>query len=152
MSFIFQIVDTEKQPVLSVQTTTSVANIPNVVGEVFGRVATHIAASGKEPLGPAFIAYHNMDMENLQMEIGFPIDEEIEGKADIVLSYIPAGKKAVGFHKGSYSELGPFYEKMGSWIAQKGYEPTGVMYEYYYNSPEEIPESELLTKVEFLLK
>ncbi len=42
-----------------------------------------------------------------------------------------------------------------NFISEKGYEPTeptGVVYEYYYNSPGEIPESELLTKVEFLLK
>jgi hypothetical protein len=30
--------------------------------------------------------------------------------------------------------------------------PAGVVYEYYYNSPMEVPESELLTKIEFVLK
>lgn len=152
MSFVFQLIDTEKQPVLSVQTTTSLEKLSNVIGEAFGKIASYIVEAGKEPLGPAFVGYYNMDMENLQVEIGFPLHEEIEGNNEITLNYIPAGKKAVGFHKGSYSELGPFYDGMASWINQKGYEPTGVMYEYYYNSPEEIPESELLTKVEFLLK
>lgn len=42
--------------------------------------------------------------------------------------------------------------QLTKYMSEKGYEPTGVVYEYYYNSPDEIPESELLTKVEFLLK
>jgi effector-binding domain-containing protein len=152
MSYVFQIVETEKQPVLSVKTTTSVGNLPNLVGTVYGSIVNYIVERGQEPLGPAFIGYFNMDMENLIVEIGFPVANEIEGKGDIALSYIPSGKKATAFHKGSYSEIGPLYENLTKWISQKSYEPTGVVYEYYYNSPEAIPESELLTKVEFLLK
>ncbi len=152
MSYIFQIVETERQPVLSVKTTTSVENLPNLVGTVYGSVVNYIVESGQEPLGPAFIAYYNMDMKNLIVEIGFPVANEIEGKGDIQLRYIPEGKKATGFHKGAYNEIGPLYENLTKWIEKKGCEPTGVVYEYYYNSPEEIPESELLTKVEFLLK
>lgn len=152
MSYIFQIVETEKQPVLSVQTTTSAVNLPNMVGKVYGSIINYIIESGGEPLGPAFIAYYNMDMENLTVEIGFPVAKEMEGKGDITLRYIPAGKKATGFHKGAYHEIGPLYDKLAVWINQKGCDPTGVVYEYYYNSPQEIPESELLIKVEFLLK
>ncbi len=107
---------------------------------------------GTNPCGPAFIAYYNEDMNDLSVEIGFPVAKEIAGKGDIELKFIPAGKKAVGFHKGTYQDLSQLYEKLVTWIGQRGYEPTGVVYEYYYNSPENIPESELLTKVEFLLK
>lgn len=152
MSYLFQIAETEKQPVLSVKTTTSVGNLPNIVGAIYGSIVNYIIESGEEPLGPAFIAYYNMDMENLIVEIGFPVENEIEGKGEIKLRYIPAGKKATGFYKGAYNEIAPLYEQLAIWISQKGYEPTGVVYEYYYNSPQEIPESELLTKVEFLLK
>ena len=152
MSYLLQIVETEEQPVLSVKTTTSVSDMPNVVGRVHGSIVNYIVEKGEEPVGPAFIAYYNMDMENLIVDIGFPVTREIEGKDDIVLRYIPAGKKATGFHKGSYGEIGPVYERLTKFMNIKGYEPTGVVYEYYYNSPDEIPESELLTKVEFLLK
>jgi effector-binding domain-containing protein len=152
MGYIFQIVETEEQPVLSVQTTTSAVNMPNVVSKVYGSILNCISECGEEPLGPAFIAYYNMDMENLFVEIGFAIEKEMPGKGDVTLRYIPAGKKAIAFHRGAYQEMSSLYEKLATWISQKGYEPTGVVYEYYYNSPQEIPESELLTKVEFLLK
>lgn len=152
MSYLMQIVETEKQMVMSVQTTTSGGKLPDLVGAVYGQIVSYILEKGWEPLGPAFIAYYNMDMEHLKVEIGFPVADEMEGNGEIQLRYIPAGKKAIGYHKGPYSEIGSLYEKLGLWTGQKGYEPTGVVYEYYFNSPQEIPPSELLTKVEFLLK
>ena len=85
MGYIIQIAETENQPVLSVRTKTSVENLPNIVGEVFGSIAGYIAANGDEPLGPAFIAYYNLDVENLEVEIGFPVAREMEGKAEINL-------------------------------------------------------------------
>ena len=138
MSYLLQIVETEKQPVLSVKTTTSVSNMPNVVGRTYSSIVNYIMEKGQEPVGPAFIAYYNMDMDNLIVEIGFPVTKEIEGKDDIVLRYIPTGKKATGFHKGSYGEIGPVYEQLTKFIGEKGYKPTGVTYECYYNSPGEI--------------
>ncbi|MDD4730245.1 MAG: GyrI-like domain-containing protein, partial [Dysgonamonadaceae bacterium] len=101
MSYLLQIVETEEQPVLSVKTTTSVNNMPNVVGRIYSQIVNYIIEKGEEPIGPAFIAYYNMDMENLIVEIGFPITRKIEVKDDIVQRYIPAGRKATGCHKGS---------------------------------------------------
>lgn len=152
MSYIFQIIHTESQPVLSVQTTTAAANLPHIVGDVYASIIKHLTENGQEPLGPAFIAYHNMDMEHLLVEIGFPIAEEIDGKGEITLRFIPPGKKAVGYHKGAYHEINALYKKMAAWVEEKGLVPTGVVYEYYYNSPQEVAESELITKVEVLLE
>jgi len=38
------------------------------------------------------------------------------------------------------------------WISEIGHTPTGVAYEFYYNAPGEVPESELLTKIVFPLE
>lgn len=152
MSFIFQIVETEKQPALVVKKTVSVKEMPQAVGAAYGMIVNYIVGMGIEPLGPAFIAYYNMDMEHLEVEIGFPTMEEIQGSGEIVAVMIPAGKKAVGYHKGAYGEIAPVYDKLAAWAAEKGHIPSGIAYEHYFNSPGEIPESELLTRVEFLLK
>lgn len=152
MSFIFQIVETEKQPALVVKKTVSVKEMPQAVGAAYGMIVNYILGRGIEPLGPAFIAYYNMDMEHLEVEIGFPTMEEIQGSGEVVAVMIPAGKKAVGYHKGAYGEIAPVYDKLAAWAVDKGHIPSGIAYEHYFNSPGEIPESELLTRVEFLLK
>lgn len=152
MSFIFQIVETEKQPALVVKKTISMEEMPQVVGAAYNIIVNYIISKGVEPLGPAFIAYYNMDMEHLKVEIGFPTMKEIPGSGEIVSVMIPAGKKAVGYHKGAYGDIAPVYDKLAAWAVEKGHTPSGIAYEHYFNSPGEISESELLTRVEFLLK
>lgn len=152
MSTHFEVVETPQQLALTVKKTTSIGQMPKIIGGIYGSIASHLLEKGEQPAGPPFIAYFNMDMENLMIEVGFPIHKEIEGEGEIKLSDIPGGRKAIGTHKGSYEKLASFYDQLTEWLNEEKLEPTGVVYEYYLNSPEEVPESELLTKVEFLLK
>lgn len=152
MSFLSQIIESEEQPALAVQTVTSIQNIASVVGGIYGKIYEYILGKGEQPVGPVYIAYYNMDMDNLKIEVGFPLSKVIEGDGDIVLRYIPAGKRAISYHKGAYKDIGGVYDKLSEFLLKKGYEANGIAYEYYYNSPEGVPESELLTKVEILLK
>ncbi len=50
-------------------------------------------------------------------------------------------------YKGLYSGMEQPYNEMAKWIKDNGYIATGISYEYYFNSPHEVPESELLTKI-----
>lgn len=151
MAYIFQIIETEALPALSVKTVTSISNLPNEIGRIYGSIVAYLAQKGEEPLGPAFVGYHNMDMEKLEVEIGFPVAKETVGAGEIISSSIPAGKKATGIHKGPYREISSTYAALGKWLAEKGYTPSGMVFEFYYNSPQEVPESELLTQIQFLL-
>ncbi|MEW6623889.1 MAG: GyrI-like domain-containing protein [Bacillota bacterium] len=46
----------------------------------------------------------------------------------------------------------PVCNAMMQWINEHGYTPTGVAYEFYYNSPDQVPERLVLTKIVFPLK
>lgn len=152
MDYKFEIIETVTQPVLSVRTVTSVVNLPQELGKAFNSIITYLGEMGEQPVDAAFAAYYNMDMENLEVEMGFPVAKELAGKGEIIASEVPAGKKATCMYKGPYKEMGPTYEALTTWINDNGQQPTGVVYEFYYNSPMEVPESELLTKIVFLLK
>ena len=152
MGYIHQIIQAEPQPAVWIKKATSISKLPNEIGEAYGEIITYLNEIGEPPLGPAFIAYYNMDMENLVIEIGFPVSREIPGRDDLVYGLIPGGKIASSFYKGAYNGMGACYEEIVKWIADKGHVPTGVVYEFYYNSPMDVPESELLTEIRFLLK
>ncbi len=62
------------------------------------------------------------------------------------------GRAVSAMYKGPYSGMEAVYNEIFKWIGEKGYQPAGVYYEYYYNSPQEVPESELLTKIVIPLK
>lgn len=84
--------------------------------------------------------------------MGFPVAKELAGKGEIIANQVPTGKKATCMYKGAYKKMGPTYEAITKWMNDNGHQPIGVVYEFYYNSPMEVPESELLTKIVFLLK
>ncbi|WP_241422509.1 GyrI-like domain-containing protein [Candidatus Contubernalis alkaliaceticus] len=86
------------------------------------------------------------------MEIGFCLSKPVPGRGAIFAGENPAGKQVSCLHKGPYAQMEPVYNAMMQWMEEKGLTPTGVAYEFYYNSPNDVPESELLTKVVFPLK
>lgn len=152
MGYQFELTDEKALPVLSMRVRTSVGNLKNEFGRVYGEILKYLEETGEKTEGPAFGGYYNMDMENLDVEIGFIMPKAVPGKGDIQSGSIPAGKQASYMFKGAYEEMEPVYNALIEWIGEKGLEPTGISYEYYYNSPAEVPVSELLTKIVFPLK
>lgn len=152
MGYEFELIDEKEQAVLSMRIRTAVGNLPQEFGRVYGGIIQYLEDIGEKTEGPAFGAYYNMDMENLDVEIGFIVPKPIAGKGEIQSGKIPAGKQVSCLYQGPYAETAPVYDAMMAWIGENGQTPTGVSYEYYYNSPAEVPESELLTRIVFPLK
>ena len=152
MDYKFELTEQPSQPVLSMRTRTAVGNLPQELGRAYQAIIAYLDELGEKPSGPAFAAYYNMDMENLDVEMGFLVAKPIDGKGEIKTSEIPAGKQVAYLYKGTYTAMEPVYNAMMQWINENSYTPVGVAYEFYYNSPLGVPESELLTKIVFPLR
>jgi len=100
----------------------------------------------------AYAAYYNMDMEDLDVEVGFPVDGQVEGSGKIMAGEIPAGRFATVVHTGPYEEMEPTYERLNAWIRQNQHEPAGVVYEMYLNGPDDTLPNELQTRILMPLK
>lgn len=135
-----------EQPTLVIRTTTRVENLPFVIGDSYHRIAEYLKELGELCADVPFVAYHNMDMQNLDVEIGFPVAKVLPEKGDIKPGVIPAGKLVFCMYRGAYGSMAPVYGEMAKWISESGHRPTGTCYEYYYNGPN-VPDSELLTKI-----
>lgn len=152
MDYKIELTKQSEQPVLSIRKIASVKNLPQEFGKAFQEIAEYLNEMGEQPSGAPFGAYYNMDMENLDVEMGFPVSRVLEGKGEIKASQIPESNQVSCMHKGSYEASAAAYDAMSKWMTEKGHVPTGVVYEFYFNSPVEVPESELLTKIVFPLK
>jgi len=152
MSEQFQLNELKEQPVLSVRTRTPVTNLPQEIGKTYGAIAAYLEELGEAPADAPFTAYYNMDMDDLDVEMGFPVSKPLPSRDNIQANIIPAGKQASYMYKGAYAQMGSAYEALSGWVAAQGLEPTGISYEYYFNAPGEVPDDELLTKIVFLLK
>ena len=135
------------QSILSIRARTSLENLPQLIGESYHKIAGYLEELGEQPADVPFTAYYNLDMQNMDVEMGFPVSKPLPGKGDIKAGEISPGKIVSYMHKGPYSEMEPIYNRIFQWIEEKGHQPKGIYYEYYYNSPDEVPESELLTRI-----
>jgi effector-binding domain-containing protein len=152
MSYQCEAVNKPAQPTFSIRTTTSVRDLAQVLGKAFSAIIGYLGELGEQPVGAPFVAYYNMDMENLDIEIGFPIARTLPSKGDIQAGAMPGGKYATCLHIGPYNEVGSAYDALTQWMQENGYEATGVAYEIYLNDPGQTSPQELQTQIMFPLK
>jgi effector-binding domain-containing protein len=147
-----ELLERAPQPTLVIRTRTPVQSLPQVVGQAYGAIMEYAGRLGVWPSGAPFVAYYNKDMEDLDMEIGFPFGAELAGQGSILAGEIPGGKAAACLHVGPYDQLGIAYESLREWMQANEYEPVGVAYEFYLNDPQTTPPDQLQTQVVFPLK
>lgn len=145
------ILQLSEQPTLSIRTRTQVDQLPALIGESYVKIASYMKDLGECFSDVPFVAYHNLDMQDLDVEMGFPVAKPLPDNQDIHFSVIPARKVIFCMYRGAYSDMAPVYEEMAKWIEDNGFTASGTSYECYYNGPE-CPASELLTKIVMPLK
>ncbi|XUW99761.1 MAG: GyrI-like domain-containing protein [Dehalogenimonas sp.] len=133
---------------LVIHKRTRVEDLPQLIGECYGKIAAYLSENNELMSDIPFVAYHNMDMQDLDVEIGFPVAKPLTNRGDIKSAVIPSGLMVWCMYQGLYSELKAIYDEMASWMQNNGYKVLGTAYEYYFNGPE-YPESLLLTKIMF---
>lgn len=137
------------QPVMSVRTVSSLGKLPTLIGECYERIMQFLKEMDVNPCGPPFVCYYNLDMEHLDVEIGFPVDDVLPGEGDLCPSQLMEGKMVSYLYRGPYEKMNTAYDHMNEFIREHGLKPKGMSYEIYYNSPMDVQSSEeLLTRIE----
>ena len=149
MFSLCEIQDMQTRITLAVRTRTSVQNLPQTIGKAYTDIAQYLGEMGTCPGGPPFVIYYNMDMQDLDVEIGFPVTCALPGMDEVQPGEIPGGKAATCFHDGPYSEMSAAYEALSRCILDNGLEAVGVAIEVYLNSPLEVAPEELKPRLSF---
>lgn len=152
MSNMIELKEEKEQAVLSIRKITTEKGLQQELGQAYQALFQYLGELGETPMGGPFAGYFNMDMNALDVEMGVPVTKTLPGKGDIKASSIPAGRQVSCIFKGPYTQLEPVYNEMNRWMTENSCVPTGVVYEFYLNSPMEVPEAELLTKIVFPVK
>jgi effector-binding domain-containing protein len=137
------------RPTLSIRFRAPVHELPKHFTRVYTAIMQYLGELGEEHAGPAFAIYNNMDMENLDIEAGFPVTKPLPAKGEIQSGEIAAGTFAICHYTGPYDQVGSAYEQLARFAVRQGYAPSGAAYEWYLNSPEDIPPQELMTDLAF---
>lgn len=139
-------------PALTIRTRTRVSDIAALFGKGYTSIARFLQEQGKMPAGPPFALYYNMDMNDLEVEFGFPIDEPFDGYGSILASTSPSGRAVAVLYIGPYEEVEAAYDFLMKWSADNSLTLSGVAYEIYLNDPTDTPPEMLKTQVHLLLE
>jgi effector-binding domain-containing protein len=123
------------------------------MGELIGEIVDWMMAQNVEMSGPPYSAYYTSPAEvapeDMQYEMGVPFTGDAIESGKVKIKNLPAQNVLSAIHKGPYQEVGQVYEVLMSRVIGEGYQMIGAPMEIYFNSPMEVPESELLTEIQF---
>ena len=143
---------TQERHTLVIRTSTPVEKLSEVMGSGYGEIMQVMGTSGVQPAGPPFAVYHNMDMSNLDVEIGFPVTAKTQGSGRVKAGKLPGGKAAVTVHVGPYQKIEEAYNRLTAYVKEQGLETESFCYEFYLNDPGETKPEDLKTEIYFPVK
>jgi effector-binding domain-containing protein len=144
--------ETAEKDTVSIRTSTPVEKLSEVMGQAYGEIMQHLGPKGIQPTGPPFAIYYNMDMTNLDVEMGFPVASSVEGAGRVKSSKLPGGRAAVTIHVGPYEKIDEAYNGLMAFVKEKGLETDVFSYEFYLNDPREEKPEDLQTEIYFPIK
>ncbi len=151
MALKFELIERNIQPTLSIRTTATVEDLPTVLGNAYQKIMNYLSEIGEYPSDAPFVAYYNMDMEHLDIEIGFPVKNQLPTRNYIESKELPSGTYVQCIHVGPYNKMETTYNALMEWMCENKYEPSGISYEFYLNDPSEVIEEKLETRIMILL-
>ncbi|MDY6795060.1 MAG: GyrI-like domain-containing protein [Actinomycetota bacterium] len=154
-----EIKDLAPQRVLTMRFHSNVEKIGTDIGTAFAAFFHYLAELGENPAGMPFTLYHldvegefdprEFDSQNIDMEVVVPTAGLLESNGEIEARELPGGMVAFVMHKGPYKDIEPAYEAIADFVKKNGYRYSGPPREIYFNDPNEVPQSELLTEIQF---
>ncbi len=149
MARISQVILT-RQPVLYTLTIRKTINFmeefANFADYTFDKIAQYLESLHELPSDGPIVCFHNMDLNNLDVEAGFLVAHLIDGKDDMCAVTIPAQKVVSAIDLGPYEDQDPTLTDIFTFIESKSYEAQGKIYYQYLNDTKR-SENELLTKM-----
>ncbi len=140
MSLNFATREIDSQPIVGIRATTTMEEIKQVIGALFGEVMAYLTGNGLAPAGMPFTIYHDMDAERLEMECGMPVASPVEGTERVRPGELPAGKVATVTHMGPYEQLGQTWSALMQWMEEESLQAAGAPWEVYVTDPGEEPD------------
>jgi effector-binding domain-containing protein len=141
----------QEQKTASIRLRTAVAGLKPELGKAYGEIMGLLGGQGVQPAGAPFAIYYNMDMNDLDVEMGFPVASPFRAGGRVKPGTIPGGRTAVSVHKGSYETMEKAYNDIAAFIAKEKAVARGLCYEVYLNDPQTVKPDDLLTEINFPL-
>lgn len=147
----FEVILTKTQPAISIREKVKVKDMSTEISRMFDELCPLLQGE-VVCVGPPFAFYHSWSDDETDMDVGFPISGKAIPKGRVRGFELPAVRAVVGMHVGPYDRIVDSYTRMKEWMRSNGYQPADYMWEEYLNSPDEVPEDKLMTRLVWPIK
>ncbi|MBH0131240.1 GyrI-like domain-containing protein [Salinibacterium sp. NK8237] len=139
------------QIVAGIEFSTTMENLP---ADMSGAIKTLLSESADPAitvLGPVMAVYTEEMRHDgpWSCEVCVPVADGLIDHPVLTTHELAGGRVATLTHAGSYSGLKAAYEVIFDWFTEHGHTYAGAPREIYLNSPRDVSEAELLTRIEF---
>ncbi len=137
MTYAVQIKTIESLNILSHRSQTALADLGETFGRSMGLLFGYAGRVGAQPVGPPFSIYHGpeFDEAGFDLEVCVPVHRPLSGDADVDGRLLDGGTVASTLHVGPYTEIGPAYQALATWMTEHGHEAAGSPREIYLVGP-----------------
>ena len=123
-----------RRRVATIRETIPMSMIGKELSAGYGEIAEASEAANETLQGTPFAVYHEVDPNEVDVELGFPVTGEVnDGR--VHTTTMEACRVASTLHVGPYDAVGPAYEALLRWIEEHDHTIAGPPRETYLNDP-----------------
>ena len=125
MDYDVKIKDYKPHRAASIRVKTTLPQVTSKVVQLLTETNDFLNSAGIEPTGPGFAIYYEVGDFLVDVEVGYPVDAEIEGNDRVKQGELPGGKAAMTLYKGPHKEMPAAHRAVHGWMNEHGVESTG---------------------------
>lgn len=152
------IAEVDERPTVSIRDRVPMNELTGFFDGSFATLAAVLGASGATPTGAPFALYRGIPTDEVDVEVGFPLDGPVEeavvaAHPGTQASTLPGGEVATTVHRGGFDGLGGAWQSLAEWISAQGRTMGPIMWEVYLTEPSpDMDPAELRTELCWLLE
>ena len=106
----------------AIRVKTTLDKVSPKVIQLLNETATYLESQGVAPAGPGFGIYYEVGGHGflVDVEVGYPVDVEIEGNDRVRPGTLPGGKAAVAVYKGPHAKIAAAHRAVQIWMGERG--------------------------------
>lgn len=137
--YLIEVQELTTQPTAVIRATVTRQDLGNRMGELLGKVETHLRQHGLQPLGPSFARYYSVTPTEVDVEVGYTLPQPLSESGEVVAAELPGGPAAVTLHVGPYQHLPRAHQAVDQWLQANGRRPAGPAWEVYVTTAQGEP-------------
>ena len=139
---VVEIVELPSSIYISMRETIKWGDIEMKMSMMYGALSKLIEKENLMMTNAPFAIYHKIDGENIDIEIGIPVNRVPENLGDnIMAGELKDGKYVHADHFGSYEELEKTHSFIQNWMEKRKFIMTGSPMEQYLTDPMQEPDT-----------